>query len=324
MSLFRFFCILGVLFTTIVVTPVHAQEYPNKPVHVIIPYGAGGSTDILGRIIFDKVGKNMGAVFVVDNKPGAGGQIGVVSLVKSSPDGYTLLVDGNPPFIQPAIMEKMPYDTFRDLAPVAYAARIPSVLVVTPKLPVKTVPELFEYAKSKKAPLTFGCSAMGNLSYFAGEMLIGATGGDIEIVSGRGSAQIISDMLAGYMHLTIDNLPPYLPQIRADKFRALATTGDVRATQLPDLPTMIEAGYPEFHISAKFGVYAPTGTPRPIIEKLGREIIAALKSADVQNRLVQSGFEPVGLGPEELWQTMKAEAEKWMRVAKERNIKKMR
>ena len=296
----------------------HAEAYPSKPITMIVPFPAGGTTDILARAIGQELFKTLGQQVIVDNRPGAGGNIGSALVAKAAPDGYTLLMGTvGTHAINASLYAKMPYDTVKDFAPITQVAAVPNILVVNPTLPVKSVKELIAYAKANPGKLNFASSGNGTSIHLSGELFKTMAGVDMTHIPYKGSAPALTDLLGGQVNLMFDNMPSALPHVKAGKLRALAVTSGKRSPAAPDLPTIEEAGVPGYEASSWFGVLAPAGTPPDIVNKLNAEIVRILKTPEMKERLSSQGAEPVGSSPGEFAAHIKAEMAKWAKVVKE-------
>jgi tripartite-type tricarboxylate transporter receptor subunit TctC len=294
-----------------------AANYPAKPVRLVVPFPAGGTTDILARAVAQKLSEAWGRQMIVDNRPGAGGNIGSDLVAKSAPDGYTLLMGTvGTHAINPSLYKNMPYDHVKDFAPVILVAGVPNVLVVNPSLPVHSVPELIAYAKANPGKLNFASSGNGTSIHLSGELFKAMTGVEMTHVPYKGSAPALTDLIGGQVQLMFDNLPSSLPFIKAGKLRALAVTSGARAAALPDLPTLAESGLPGFEASSWFGVLAPAGTPRDIVAKLNGAIAGWLASPEAKEKLLAQGAIAAGGTPEDFARHIGAETSKWAKVVK--------
>jgi tripartite-type tricarboxylate transporter receptor subunit TctC len=292
-------------------------NYPAKPVRLVVPFPAGGTTDILARAVAQKLSEAWGQQVIVDNRPGAGGNIGSDLVAKSKPDGYTLLMGTvGTHAINPSLYKNMPYDHVKDFAPVILVAGVPNVLVVNPSLPVHSVPELIAYAKANPGKLNFASSGNGTSIHLSGELFKAMTGVEMTHVPYKGSAPALTDLIGGQVQLMFDNLPSSLPFIKAGKLRALAVTSGARAAALPDLPTLAESGLPGFEASSWFGVLAPAGTPRDIVAKLNGAIAGWLASPEAKEKLLAQGAIAAGGAPEDFARHIGAETSKWAKVVK--------
>src|SRR3982751_5187797 len=287
---------------------VFAQTYPNRTVRVIVPYPAGGGADFVGRVYAKALSDSTGQQFVVDNRGGANGNVGSELASKSTPDGYTLLVTASTNLtINPGLYQKMPFDVQRAFAPISILAIQPTILVVHPTLPAKTVKELVMLAKTRPGQLNFGSAGAGSSAHLAAELFKMVAGVDIVHVPYKGTGPATSDLLGGQIPLMFNNLPPSLPLVKAGKLRALAVTGEKRSPAAPELPTMAEAGYPGVVMTLWNALLAPAGTPADILAKLHSEVIRAAQSADTRDRLAAEGTEARTTTPAELTEIMKSE-----------------
>ncbi|HTO51513.1 MAG TPA: tripartite tricarboxylate transporter substrate binding protein [Burkholderiales bacterium] len=299
-------------------TAAFAQPYPSKPIRFVVPFPPGGPLDIMGRAIAQKLADVWGQPVVVDNRPGAGGGIGAEIVAKSPGDGYTLLMGAvSTHAINPSLYAKVPYDPQKDFVPVALVAQVPNILVVNPSLPVQSVKELIDYARAKPGALSFGSGSTGSTGHLAGELFKTMAGVDMVHIPYKGGAPAMQDLLAGQTQLMFDNLANALPQVKAGKLRALAVTTLKRAPTLPDLPTVAESGLPGFDLTTWFGVFVPAGTPRETVAKLNAEIVKALASKDLADRLAAMGAAPPENNtPESFAAFVRAEAAKYAQVVK--------
>lgn len=312
---------LGVLLATLA-SAASAQTYPTKPIRMVVPFPAGGTTDILARAVAPKLNEAWGQQVVVDNRPGAGGNIGSELVAKSAPDGYTLEMGTvGTHAINASLYAKMPYDHVRDFVPVILVAGVPNVLVVHPSVPVNSVAELIAYAKANPGKLNFASSGSGTSIHLAGELFKVMAGVQMTHVPYKGSAPAVQDLLGGQVQLMFDNLPSSLPHIKAGKLRALAVTSAQRAPALPDVPTVAEAVLPGFEASSWFGVLAPAGTPAAIVAKLNAEIAKWLASPEAKEKLLSQGANAAGGPPEDFAKHIASETAKWAKVVKESGAK---
>jgi tripartite-type tricarboxylate transporter receptor subunit TctC len=303
-------------------TGTSAQPFPSKPIRIVVPFPAGGTTDVLARAAAQKLTDTLGQPAVVDNRPGAGGNIGAELVAKSPPDGYTLLMGTvGTHAINPALYPKLPYDHMRDFAPVILVAGVPNVLVVNPALPVNSVQELVAYAKANPGKLNFASSGSGTSIHLSAELFKTAAGLAMTHVPYKGSSPALMDLIGGQVQLMFDNLPSALPQIRGGKLKALAVTSPERAPALPDVPTIAESGFPGFEASSWFGLLAPAGTPQPTIAKLNAEVAKWLASPEAKEKLLAQGANAAGGTPEDFAKHIAAETAKWQKVVKESGAK---
>ncbi|HEY7788853.1 MAG TPA: tripartite tricarboxylate transporter substrate binding protein [Casimicrobiaceae bacterium] len=294
-----------------------AASYPAKPIRLVVPFPAGGTTDILARAVAQKLSEAWGQQVIVDNRPGAGGNIGSDLVAKSAPDGYTLLMGTvGTHAINPSLYAKMPYDHVKDFAPVILVAGVPNVLVVNPSLPVHSVQELIAYAKANPGKLNFASSGNGTSIHLSGELFKTMTGVQMTHIPYKGSAPALTDLVGGQVQLMFDNLPSSLPFIKAGRLRALAVTSGTRAAALPDLPTLAESGLAGFEASSWFGVLAPAGTPRDIVAKLNGAIATWLASPEAREKLSSQGAIAAGGTPDAFARHIAAETVKWAKVVK--------
>ncbi len=295
-----------------------ADNYPSRVVRLIVPFPAGGTTDIFARHIGDRLAKALGHNFVIDNRGGAGGNIGSDAVAKADPDGYTLLMGTvGTHAINHSLYARMPYDALRDFAPVAFAAGVPNVLVVNPKnVKATTVQEFIAEAKAAPKKLNFASSGNGTSIHLSGEMFKQMTGVDIVHVPYRGSAPAVNDLIAGQVDLMFDNLPSSIGQVRGGNLRAIAVTSAKRSPALPDVPTVADSGLPGFEASSWFAIFAPAKTPPEIVQKLNAEVLKILADPEVQSRFAEIGGEIRPYKPEELRAFVQSEIEKWAKVVK--------
>ena len=295
-----------------------AQEnWPAKPIRLVIPFPPGGATDILGRMVAQELSKALGVSVVADNRAGAGGNIGAEAVAKAAPDGYTLLMCTiGTQSINQSLYPKLGFDPIRDHVPVTLVATVPNALVVNPNVPAKTVKELIALAKSRPGRLNYGSSGNGSSVHLSGELFKSMTGTFMTHIPYRGSAPAVADLIAGQLDLMFDNLPSVISHIKAGKLRALAVTSPRRSPSMPDLPTIAEAGVPGYDATSWFGVVAPAGTPQPIVNRIQQVIAKSLATPEIREKLLTLGAEGVGNTPEVFGQFIRAEAEKWAKVIK--------
>jgi tripartite-type tricarboxylate transporter receptor subunit TctC len=294
-----------------------AEDFPSKPIRLVVPFTPAGATDILARIVAQHLTQAWSQQVVVDNRPGAAGNIGTEIVAKSPADGYTLLMATiSTHGINPSLYKKIGYDAVKDFQPVSLVAMVPNVLEVNPGVEAKSVQELIALAKANPGKLNFASSGSGTSIHMSGELFKLMTGVDIIHVPYKGSAPALTDLLGGQVQMMFDNLPASISHIRAGKLRPLAVTSDHRSAALPDVPTMAEAGLPGYEATAWFGLLAPAGTPRPIVDKMSAEIAKGIKTKEGQAQIAEQGAEPVGSTPEEFGTLIKGELEKWAKVVK--------
>ena len=298
------------------------QDYPSKPVRVIVPYAAAGNADIWARILAQKLTDSLKQPFVVENKPGANGSIGTDFVAKSAPDGYTLLaVASGPIVVNPTLYTKVTYDPVKDLAPVAQCVVYQYVLVARADAPYKSIADLMSAAREKRGALSYGSTGVGGGNHLAAELFALAAGATLVHVPYKGSAPALADLLGGQLSFMFDTVITSVPQIRAGKLRAFAVSSAKRASSLPEVPTMQELGVKGFDISQWQGVLAPAGTPRPIVDRLNAEIVKAMHAADVHERIaVQGGNEIVTGSPEEFSSLIRKELWQYAQLIKDAKI----
>lgn len=304
-------------------TTGHAQDdgYPKRAVKIIVPFAAGGSTDVVARVLADKLSVELQQPFVVDNRAGAGGNIGADMVAKSTPDGYTLLMGTTGVLsINGFLYKNMSYNADRDLTPVSYTSLIANILVVSPAVPAKSVPELVVLAKSQPGALSFASSGAGSSTHLSGELFKSMAGIDVMHVPYRGSTQAITDVIAGQVTMLFDNAPSSLGFVQQGKLRALAVTSKKRLPNLPDVPTVDEAGIKDYESLSWSGIVAPAGTPIAVINKLNATIARILKMEDVKERFASLGVDPVGGTPEAFARHIRTESDKWGRLIKTAKI----
>jgi tripartite-type tricarboxylate transporter receptor subunit TctC len=293
------------------------QAYPSKPIRFVVPYPAGGPLDTVARLLGQKVAESAGQPVVIDNKPGAGGNIGADSVAKSAPDGYTILMGAVATHaINPTLYASMPYDAIRDFAPVTQVASTPNVLVVNPSVPAASVRDFIAYAKANPGKLNFGSGSTGSAGHLAGELFKTMAGVDMTHVPYKGAAPAMNDLIGGQIQLMFDNLASSLAQVRAGRIKALAVTTSKRSALAPELPTIAESGLPGFDISTWFGIFVPANTPREAVDRLHAEFTRALAAPDVREKMLNLGAEPVGSRPEEFAAYIRSESDKYARVIK--------
>jgi tripartite-type tricarboxylate transporter receptor subunit TctC len=296
---------------------VLADVYPSKPIRIVAPFPPGGPADILSRTIGQKLSQSWGQPVVIDNRPGAGGNIGADVAAKSAPDGYTLLMGFvGTHAINPSLYAKMPFDNVKDFEPVARVALVTIVLVVNPSVPAHSLKELIALAKSKPGELTFGSPGHGTPQHLAGEMFNTMAGVKMLHVPYKGAVPALSDLLGGQVSLIFSSMPPALPLVKAGKLRALGVTSTTRSPAAPEIPTLAESGLPGYVVSNWYGILAPRGTPKEIVAKLNAEIVRILNMPDVKESLAVQGAEPFTSTPEQFAAYIKEETEKWAKIVK--------
>ncbi len=294
-----------------------AQAFPNKQIRIVVPFPPGGATDILARAVAQDLQKGFGQSALVENRPGAGGNLGADLVAKSPGDGYTLLMGTvGTHGINVALYSKMPYDAVKDFAPITLVALVPNVLVVHPSLPVKSVRDLIDLAKREPGKLNYASSGNGTSIHLSAELFKSMAGVSMLHIPYKGSSPALADLVGGQVGLMFDNLPSALPFIRAGKLRAVAVTSSKRAPVLPELPTIAEAGLPGYEASSWFGILAPASTPRDVVGKLHDAIVKGLATPETSERLASQGAEQVGNTPEQFAVFIREEIDKWGKVVK--------
>jgi tripartite-type tricarboxylate transporter receptor subunit TctC len=294
----------------------HAQPYPAKPLRLIIAYAAGGGTDTLGRVFAQKLTEGLGRQIIVDNRPGANGNIATELAVNAPPDGYTLIMGNIGPIGVNPHLYKLAFDPLRDLAPVTLIATAPLLVVVHPSLPVNSLKELIALAKRQPGKLSYSSAGVGSSNHLAGALFNIEAGVDVMHIPYKGASPALIDLIAGQVQLSFQTLPSVSPNVRAKRLKPLVITSKQRAPTFPEVPTSAEAGLPAFEVSAWYSLLVPGGTPRPIIDRLNAETLKALKQKDVIERLQVEGAEAAGTTPDEFAEFMRAESAKWARVVK--------
>jgi tripartite-type tricarboxylate transporter receptor subunit TctC len=299
-----------------------SADYPSRPIRLIVPFVAGGSTDIVARVVGQKMAEQWGRQVVVDNRGGANGVIAMDIVARAAPDGYTLVLG----YIAnlgtaPALNAKLPYDPVKDYAPICHIVSAPSIGVVHPGVPAKTLQELVALARAKPAAVSFGTAAVGSIGHLSGELINRLAGISMQHVPYKGGGQAVTDVLAGQIPLVIIGMTAVTPHVRAGRLRPLFTTGAKRSFAFPDVPTVAEQGFPGFAADAWYGILAPARTPRPIVNKLNEEVMRIIKLPDVKERLASVGFEIAGGSPDDFSKLIREEIVKWTKVVREAGIK---
>jgi tripartite-type tricarboxylate transporter receptor subunit TctC len=310
-------------FALLLCAPAHAQDkWPSRPITYVVPFAAGGTTDVLARVIGNKLGPALGTTVVVDNKPGAGGNIGSDFVAKAALDGYTILGGTiSSHAINVSLYPSIPYDPIKSFQPVTLIGTLPNVLVVNASSPYQTLKDVIGAAKAKPGALTFGSSGNGTSQHLSGELFQSMTGAKMLHIPYKGSAPSMQALLGQQVDLVFENILAAVPLIQSGKVRALAVTSGTRASSLPDVPTLSEAGLPGYEIVSWQAVFAPAGTPQPVVQRLATEIGKIINDPEVKSRLAGLGVEPSGAGPAELGTLQKSEVAKWAKLIKASNIK---
>jgi tripartite-type tricarboxylate transporter receptor subunit TctC len=312
--------ILGVALACCVLL-AHAQQYPARPVRMVVPFAPGGPNDIIARLIGQRLAEALGQQVVIDNRPGGGGNIGTEAVAKAPPDGYTLLSAGAGSLIMNPLLMKVPYDTARDFAPISLMASAPNVLVVHPSVSAHTVKELIALARAQPGRLNYASSGAGSSAHVAVALFASMAGVDLAHVPYRGTGPGVNDLLGGQVQLAIFGIPPVLPHIKSGKLRALGVSGKRRSAELPEVPTIDEAGVPGYEVSLWYGLLAPAGTPPAIVARLSSEVAKIVRVPDMREKLAAQGAEPGGGTPEDYAAVIRADSVLWTRVIREAGIK---
>ncbi len=313
------------LFASLVLAlQAHAQSadsYPTKPIRFILPFPPGGATEVLGRLIAERLTAGLGQPVVVENRGGAGGNVGAEAAAKSAPDGYTLVLVAPSLAISPSLYSKLNYDPVKDLAPISLVGTVPNVLVTDPKLPVQNLAEFIALAKTKPGGMNFGSGGSGTSNHLGGELFNIVAGVKLVHVPYKGVNLAMNDVLSGRIQLVVIGVPIAAPHIKAGRLRALGVIAPQRSPLLPDVPTVAEAGLPNFEVTTWYGMLAPAGTPRPIINRLNSELVRAMHAPELKERLASLGTDPKTSTPEEFADYIKQEIDKWGKVIRAAGLK---
>ncbi len=312
---------LVVILLALCVTHTTAQNYPQRPVRMVVAVAAGGSTDIMGRIVAAKLGERIGQQVVVDNRPGGSSIIGSDIVAKAQPDGHTLLMASGSFGTISSLFNKLPFDLEKDFAPVSLLATSPYVLVVQPSLPIKSVSDLAAYGKANPGKLNYAGSTPGSLQRLAGELLKRSAGFDMTYVPYKGTGQLMPDLLGGRLHVAFDNVLILTPYIRSNTLRAIGVTSSKRSVLFPELPTLAETGVPGFHAVGWFGIFSTGKTPQAVVDKLNVALVSIMKEPDMRERLIAQGAEPLGGSAADLRKYLAGEISKWGKVIRDAGIK---
>jgi tripartite-type tricarboxylate transporter receptor subunit TctC len=317
-----FICLSGALAPLCICTNAHAADYPTRTINLIVPYPPGGGVDAMARVIAEQLSTALGEQVVVDNRAGGSGLVGTRVFIKSPPDGYTLFLGHTGSIaINPSLYANAGFDPGKDFAPIGLIASMPVVLLAHPSFPAKTIGEVVALAKKEGAKFNIGTSAVGTGGYLSAELFKAITGIEATIIPYKGTAQVMNDLLGNHVPIAFGVLPPALGNLQAGTLRAIAVLGPTRFSQLPDVPTADESGLPGFESVLHYGLLAPPGTPRPIIERLNAELRSLLKNAQVQQRIVAEGGDPLASTPEEYAKDIEREASKWGALVRRLNLK---
>jgi tripartite-type tricarboxylate transporter receptor subunit TctC len=301
---------------------LRADEYPSRPITLVVPFPPGGSTTVMARNVADRMAVALGQQIVVENRGGAGGTIGTRSVVKAAPDGYTILLSYTGTFsIAPTAYANPGYDPRKDFEPIGMIGAAPNLLVVTPSLPVHSVAELIQYARASTAPLQYGSPGVGTVNHLAGEMLGNEIGAKLQHIPYKGNGPALGDLLGGHIPMMFMPIPAAIGNVKSGTLRALAVSSAKRSDVLPDLPTLAETGVPGFDVALRYGLVAPAGTPRAIIERLNKELNAALASEEVKQRLATEGADALPGSPEAYAADIDKEEKKWGALVRKLDLK---
>lgn len=314
--------LLAAIAAVCIAASAHAQTYPSKPITLVVPFPAGSTTDLVGRILQDELSKAVGQTVVVDNRGGAGGGVGAEAVARSAPDGYTLLMGTiGTHSINPAVYAKINYDPIKDFEPVIQFGTAPNVLVVHPDLPIKSVSDLIAYIKANPGKVNYGSSGNGTSNHLSGAMFVARNGLQATHIPYKGGAQAITDLLRGEIQFMFYHYLPLLGHIKDGKLRAIANTNATRIDALPDVPVMKEAGMNDFEVSAWFGVWAPARTPKDVVAKLNDTILKIISSPQVKKSLLAQGIDPVAGSPADLLKLNQAELARWAKAVEQAGAK---
>lgn len=311
---------IAVMLTTLL--PLSAQTRNDTPIKLVVPFAPGGATDLVARLVAEKAGKILGVPIIVDNRAGAGGDIGSAYVAKAAPDGKTLLINGTAPLsIGMASGRNLNFDPLKDLTAIGILTELPNVIAVNPSLPVRTVSELVAYAKANPGKLSYGMSAVGNLSQLNAEMFAAAAGIKLIGIPYKGTGPLMTDLISGTIQLSFDNLPAFLPHVQSGRLRALAVTSAHRSTLLPQVPALAEVGFSDFDHPARFAIFAPSRLPQDIAQRYNEAFSKAIQDPEVVQRLKASAVEPAPGTPEQLTARLKDERAEFAKVIRSANLK---
>jgi len=320
--LFALSAALPAAYSTACAAQTKDDAYPSRPIRLVVPFPAGASpNDIIGRLVGRHIADSVGQQVIVDNRAGVGGILGSDIVAKSNPDGYTILINSTTFTMAPNVYRQVPYDVVRDFQPITMLAQAPQMLMINPSVPVGSVKEFLAYARAKPDQLKFASGGNGTVPHFAGELLKAMARIQMTHVPYKGGAPAVTGLLGGEVNVYIDTPTATLPLIQQGRLKALAVTTKQRATFLPDLPTLDEAGVPGYELRVWYGLYAPAKTSGPVVQKLYTEVVKALQNADVKSRLIAIGTQPVTSTPPEFQETVRSEVQKWAKLAKEVGIR---
>jgi tripartite-type tricarboxylate transporter receptor subunit TctC len=314
--------LLGAAPALVLARSVQAQEFPVRPLRLVVPFPAGGAPDIMARAVAPRMSEQLGQPVVIDNKPGAAGGLGAEQVAKAAPDGYTLLLGTiSTNAINASLYPNLPYDPRKDFAPLSLVGSVPNVLSVTDSLPVRSVAELVAYAKAHPGKVNFGSAGAGSTLHMSGELLKIAAGIDIQHVPYKGSAPALADLVSGQIQMMFDNAPSALPQVKAGRIRAIAQTGAQRSPLLPEVPTMVEQGFPGFVVAGWGGMFAPAATPAPVLDRIHAALIDALEGEEARKRMESLAVDIQPQSRAAFAAFVEAETVRWAEVVRRGNIK---
>ncbi len=313
--------LLVLLISTLTPIFASAQSWPQKPIRMVIPYPPGGPTGVMGRLVATKLPELLGQPVIVDNKPGASGQMGAAEVAKAAPDGYTFLTNASIHVINPHVYSKPMVDPIREFTPVALIGVVPLVMVVPPMQPAKDVKEFIAWARANPGKVNFASASSASAQHLAGEHFKQVTGIDMQHVPYNGSGPALADLVGGHVQLMFDSLPSSMSFIRSGKLKALGASSSKRLAVLPDVPTLIEAGVPDFDLTTWYGVWAPVGTPKDIVARMNAEIVRLVVMPDMKEKLAGLGVEASAFTPEQFAAFNRTEYERWGRIVRAANIK---
>ena len=304
------------------VQPAFAEVYPSRPITLIVPFPPGGSTTVMARNVADKMSAALGQSIVVENRGGAGGTLGTRYVAKATPDGYTILLSYTSTFaIAPSAYANPGYDARKDFAPIGMIGAAPNLLLVNPSVPAHSLTELIAYIKAQSSPMQYGSPGVGTVNHLAGEMLANELGVYMQHIPYKGNGPALGDLIGGHISMMFMPIPAALGNVKAGTLRAVAISSAQRSKVLPDLPTLAESGLPNFEVALRYGLAAPAGTPQPIIERLNKELNAALADPEVQMRLANEGADALPMSPEAYTADLDREEKKWGALVRKLNLK---
>jgi tripartite-type tricarboxylate transporter receptor subunit TctC len=297
-----------------------AQTYPAKTIRMVIPFAAGGNTDIIGRIFIPKMAEIIGQQIIIDNRGGAGSIIGTEAVMRAAPDGYTLLLASAAHTINPSMVKKLPYDSIKDFTPLGVVADVPTAFVLHPSLPPRNVKEFVALAKARPNDIFYSTSGIGTVGHLAAELLISTAGIKLTAVHYKGTGPSMVDLVGGHIQMQFPSMPAAVPYVASNRMRMIAQTGEKRSPAAPTVPTMVEQGYKDFIVSSGFAMFGPANLPKPIADRINAAMAQALKDPRVNKTLLEQGAEPTGTTPESHDKFNRAEIQKWIKVVRDARI----